>query len=299
MLRLNDVLDCKRVMGYKGAVIEYTTGLNEVYLNPQDVLYVLQNVHNGEFGYLQTMEDLVYLLEKHNCLSKSLLAYDHVIIADYLYEKNMNIDILIKLCEKVNSNKFKQFLTEAKDIINKYGLYVPEPKMKHYDRRKNNEKNLAETFDLKALSEGAYRLNVYEDNLYVDIVNTISNIVFNNDIESIRFNLNMLYDDYLSDYITDYEYDMVAYCSRVISYMLRYSDIGVYGMEVFARGALEVALKDFDKNKYKNKERSNSLIENIFNAKNNNYNDLEYNEERMVPKKQISDDDVEDFKRYL
>ena len=249
MLRLNDVLDCKRVMGYKGAVIEYTTGLNEVYLNPQDVLYVLQNVHNGEFGYLQTMEDLVYLLEKHNCLSKSLLAYDHVIIADYLYEKNMNIDILIKLCEKVNSNKFKQFLTEAKDIINKYGLYVPEPKMKHYDRRKNNEKNLAETFDLKALSEGAYRLNVYEDNLYVDIVNAISNIVFNNDIESIRFNLNMLYDDYLSDYITDYEYDMVAYCSRVISYMLRYSDIGVYGMEVFARGALEVALKDFDKNK--------------------------------------------------
>ena len=76
--------------------------------------------------------------------------------------------------------------------------------MKHYDRRKNNEKNLAETFDLKALSEGAYRLNVYEDNLYVDIVNTISNIVFNNDIESIRFNLNMLYDDYLSDYIKYY-----------------------------------------------------------------------------------------------
>ena len=299
MLRLNDVLDCKRVMGYKGAVIEYTTGLNEVYLNPQDVLYVIQNVHNGEFGYLQTMEDLVYLLEKHNCLSKSLLAYDHVIIADYLYEKNINIDILIKLCEKVNANKFKQFLIEAKDIINKYGLYVPEPKMKHYDRRKNNEKNLAETFDLKALSEGAYRLNVYEDNLYIDVANAVSNIVFNNDIESVRYNLNMLYEDYLSDYITDYEYDMVAYCSKVISYMLQYSDIGVYGMEVFAKGALEVALKDFDKNKYKNKERTSNLVENLFNMKNNNSNELEYNEERMMPKRQVSDEDVEEFKRYL
>ena len=298
MLKLNDVLDCKRMMEYKGAVIEYTTGLNEVYVNPQDILYVLQNIHNGEFGYLQTMEDLVYLLDKHGCLSKSMSSYDHVIIADYLYEKNMNIDLMIKLCDKVNSTKFKQFLTEAKDIINKYGLYVPEPKMKHYDRRRNNDKNLAETFDLDALSQGAYRLGMYEDSLYLDVANSISLVVFNNDIESIRYNLNMLYDDYLSDHITDYEYDMVAYCSKIASYILKYSDVGVYGIEVFMRGALEVALKDFDKNKYKSKERTNVIGE-IFDRAMYKENKLEYNEERMVPRKQVSDNEVEDFKRYL
>ena len=298
MLKLNDVLDCRRVMEYKGAVIEYTTGLNEVYVNPQDILYVIQNVHVGEFGYLQSMEDLVYLLDKHGCLSKAMASYDHIIIADYLYEKNMNIDLMIQLCDKVKATKFKQFLVEAKDIINKYGLYVPEPKMKHYDRRRNNEKNLAETFDLNALTQGAYRLGVYEDNLYLDIVNAISLIVFNNDIESIRYNLNMLYDDYLSDFISDYEYDMIAYCCRVASYMLKYSDIGVYGIEIFTRGALNAAMKDFDKNKYKSKERTNVVGE-IFDRAVYKANELEYSEERMVPRKQVSDTDVEDFKRYL
>jgi hypothetical protein len=297
MLNLKDVLECKRVMGYNGAVIEYTTGLNTVYLRTEDVLYVMQSIHSNEFGYLQTMEDLVYLLEKHNCLSKSLMTYDHVIIADYLYLNNIDIELVIKLCEKVKANKFKQFLTEARDIINKYGLYVPEPKMKHYDRRRNNEKNLAETFDLNALANCAYRSGLYEDSLYIDIANAVSQIVFNNDLESIRYNLNMLYDDYLSDFITDYEYDLMAYCCKVISYMMKYSDIAVYGMEIFTRGALEVALKDFDKNKYKNKERS--VVETIFDKAMYKENSLEYNEERMMPKRQVMDEDVEDFKRYL
>ena len=53
MLKLNDVLDCKRVMEYKGAVIEYTTGLNEVYVNPQDILYVIQNIQIGKMRYIE------------------------------------------------------------------------------------------------------------------------------------------------------------------------------------------------------------------------------------------------------
>lgn len=300
-VNLKDVLECKRVMNYGNTLIEYTTGLDAVYLNPYDVLHVMTNVHN-EFGYVQTLEDLVYLLDKNNCLSKSLSVYDHVIIADYIHENNINIDMVIKLADKVKCNKFKQFLVEAKDIINKYGIYVPEPKMKHYERRNNNEKNLAVTFDLNALSEAAYRLGVYEDNLYIDVVNVISNIVFNNDIESVRFNLNMLYEDYLSDYITDYEYDMVAYCSRVASYIMKYSDIGVYGIEVFTRGALDVALRDFDKNKYKDKRRTESVVDNIFDRAlyNVNDNELEYNEnEKMYKKKHLTDKEIEDFKKYL
>ena len=300
-VNLKEILECKRVMNYGNAVIEYTTGLDVVYVNPHDILYIMQNVHS-EFGYVQTLEDFVFLLDKHGCLSKAMSTYDHVIIADYIYENNINIDMIIKLADKVKANKFKQFLVEAKDIINKYGIYVPEPKMKHYDKRTNNERNLAVTFDLNALSDGAYRLGVYEDNLYIDVVNAITNVVFNNDIESIRFNLNMMYEDYLSDYISDYEYDLIAYCCRVASYILKYSDIGVYGIEVFMRGALDVALRDFDKNKFKDKKRTESVVENIFDRSmyKERHNELEYNEdEKMYKKKHLTDEEIEDFKRYL
>ena len=300
-VNLKDVLECKRIMTYGNVVIEYTTDLNSVYVNANDILFVMQNVHN-EFGYVQTLEDLVYVLDKNHCLSKAMSYYDHITIADYLYGNPIDIDMIIKVSEKVKCNKFKQFLVEAKDIINKYGVYVPEPKMKHYERRNNNERNLAVTFDLNALPEAAYKLGMYEDNLYVEIANMISGIVFNNDIESVRYNLNMLYEDYLSDYITDYEYDMIAYCCRVVSYLMKYSDIGIYGMEVFTRGALDVALRDFDKNKYKNKERTDSVVENIFDRATyrNNDNELEYNEnEVMYKKKHLTDKEIEDFKKYL
>lgn len=300
-VNLKEILECKRVMNYGDVVIEYTTGLDAVYVNPQDILFVMQNIHN-EFGYVQTIDDLAYLLIKHNCLSKAMMVYDQVVIADHIYANNINIDLIINLADKVKCNKFKQFLVEAKDIINKYGIYVPEPKMKHYDKRTNNERNLASTFDLNALTEGAYRLNVYEDNLYIDVVNAVTNVVFNNDIESLRYNLNMMYEDYLSDFITDYEYDMIAYCCRVASYILKYSDIGVYGIEIFMRGALEVALTDFDKNKFKDKKRTDSIVENIFDRAmyKERHNELEYNEnEKMVKRKHLSDKEVEDFKRYL
>lgn len=300
-VNLKEILECKRVMNYGDVVIEYTTGLDVVYVNPQDIVFVMQNVHN-EFGYVQSIDDLAYLLIKHNCLSKAMMTYDQVVIADYIYANDINIEMIIKLADKVKCNKFKQFLVEAKDIINKYGIYVPEPKMKHYDKRTNNERNLASTFDLNALSEGAYRLNVYEDNLYVDIVNAVTNVVFNNDIESLRYNLNMLYEDYLSDYITDYEYDMVAYCCRVASYILKYSNIGVYGIEIFMRGALEVALTDFDKNKFKDKKRTDSIVENIFDKAlyNERQNELEYNEgEKMYKKRHLTDDEINEFKRYM
>lgn len=299
-VNLKDVLECKRIMNYGDIVIEYTTGIDAVYVNANDILFVMQNAHS-EFGYVQTLEDLVYLLEKNHCLSKSLSAFDHVEIADYLYENHINIDSIIKLADKCKANKFKQFLTEAKDIINKYGLYVPNPKMKHYDRRRNNERNLAETFDLNVLGPAASRLGMYEDNLYVELANVVSLIVFHNDIESVRYNLNMLYEDYLSDYISDFEYDMIAYCCKIISYLLRYSDVGLYGVEVLTKMALDVAMRDFDKNKYDEKKKATTnLVDSIFDKALYGNNELEYNEhEVMYKKEKVSDKDVEDFRRYM
>ena len=299
-VNLKDVLECKRIMNYGDIVIEYTTGIDAVYVNANDILFIMQNAHS-EFGYVQTLEDLVYLLEKNHCLSKSLTAFDHVEIADYLYENHINIDSIIKLADKCKANKFKQFLTEAKDIINKYGLYVPNPKMKHYDRRRNNERNLAETFDLNVLGPAASRLGMYEDNLYVELANVVSLIVFHNDIESVRYNLNMLYEDYLSDYISDFEYDMIAYCCKIISYLLKYSDVGLYGVEVLTKMALDVAMRDFDRNKYDEKKRASAnLVDSIFDKALYGNNELEYNEhEVMYKKEKVSDKDVEDFRRYM
>ena len=299
-VNLKDVLECKRIMNYGDIVIEYTTGIDAVYVNANDILFVMQNAHS-EFGYVQTLEDLVYLLEKNHCLSKSLSAFDHVEIADYLYENHINIDSIIKLADKCKANKFKQFLTEAKDIINKYGLYVPNPKMKHYDRRRNNERNLAETFDLNVLGHAASRLGMYEDNLYVELANVVSLIVFHNDIESVRYNLNMLYEDYLSDYISDFEYDMIAYCCKIISYLLKYSDVGLYGVEVLTKMALDVAMRDFDRNKYDEKKRATTnLVDSIFDKALYGNNELEYNEhEVMYKKEKVSDKDVEDFRKYM
>lgn len=299
-VNLKDVLECKRIMNYGDIVIEYTTGIDAVYVNANDILFIMQNAHS-EFGYVQTLEDLVYLLEKNHCLSKSLTAFDHVEIADYLYENHINIDSIIKLADKCKANKFKQFLTEAKDIINKYGLYVPNPKMKHYDRRRNNERNLAETFDLNVLGPAASRLGMYEDNLYVELANVVSLIVFHNDIESVRYNLNMLYEDYLSDYISDFEYDMIAYCCKIISYLLKYSDVGLYGVEVLTKMALDVAMRDFDRNKYDEKKRATTnLVDSIFDKALYGNNELEYNEhEVMYKKEKVSDKDVEDFRRYM
>ena len=61
MLKLEELLTCRRIMNYEGCNIEYTTGLNEVYVNPSDCLYVIQNMFSNNFGYVNDLRDLVYL----------------------------------------------------------------------------------------------------------------------------------------------------------------------------------------------------------------------------------------------
>ena len=72
MLNLVDVLTCKRIMVYDGSKIEYTTGLSgEVYLNTQDILYVIQR----ETSTVEYMDDLLYVLRKYNCITKAMAQY--------------------------------------------------------------------------------------------------------------------------------------------------------------------------------------------------------------------------------
>lgn len=295
MLNLVDVLTCRRVMVYKGQEIEYTTGLcNEVYLNAEHCLNLVQNL-NVNVCY---MEDLVYLLRKHNILGNAISKYDDIVIINYLYDNNINIDAMIKLTEKVKSSKtsdLNNFLKEAKETINKFGLYLPEPKMKHYDRRKNTEKNLADNLDMNAISESAFRSNMYEDNLYVDLADSIHQIIFRCGLESNREYFNMTYDDYISDYINDVEYDMIAYCCTVANYLMKYSDIGVYGIEVFMENALKVAMEGKNVNVGIGRSET-SVIQNIF--ENAGYG---YEDEGQVRRRRnnLSDEEIEEFKRYM
>lgn len=303
MLKLEELLTCRRIMNYEGCNIEYTTGLNEVYVNPSDCLYVIQNMFSNNFGYVNDLRDLVYLLTKHKCLSKVIASFDTETLEDYLWFNYINIDIIINLCDKVKCNKFKDFLTNARKVILEFGLYVPEPKMRHYDKNRNTDKNLAETLDLHALSDYAYRTNSYEDNVYIGLANAISRIVFNRDLESIRIYYDMLYEDYVSDYITDYEYDMIAYCCKIATYLLKYSDISIEGMEIFIKLALDNAMEEFDNKSYRNRSNfgESQAINNIFDKAMNNvdYNEYEEPQRRLEKRKQLSDEEIEEFKRYL
>lgn len=296
-LNLNDVLTCRRVMVYEGSWIEYTTNLSEVYVNPYDCFKLMVNINH--FGYLQNLDDLAFLLKKHNLLSKSISMYDNDTIAAYLCDNGINIDLIIKLCNKLKSDKLESFLVNAKEVILKYGLYVPEPKMKHYDKRKNNEKNLAETLDMNALDDGAYRMNQYTENVYLDLATSVCHVVFGRDLETLRYEFNMLYEDYLSDYITDYEYDMVAYCCKVASYLLKYSDIGIYGIEVFMKTALEVALEEFsgyNSNSNRSSFGEAEAINNIFDKATYNINEQP---RKLKKKPHLTQDEIDEFRKYL
>lgn len=302
MLNLNDVLTCKRVMDYQGYDLEYTTGLcDEVYLNPDHCLAIIQNLHSNNFGFVNYMEDLVYLLKKYDCLSKSLSRFEDVIISNHLYSSYINIDAMIKLSDKVKCDKLSKFLKHAKKIINQYGLYVPEPKMAHYDKRQNTEKNLAVTLDMQALEDGAYRLGEYTDNLYVGLADVISNIVFGTDIESLRLDYNLYYDDYLSDVISDYEYDMIAYCCKVASYILKYSNIGIYGIEIFVREALNEAMSNYEKKAIRSTrggKNENEVIGDLFDKANYSVNNDEF-DKPLKKRKYISQEELDDFKKYI
>ena len=298
MLNLNDVLNCRRVMVYRNQEIEYTTGLcNEVYLNTEQCLNLVQGL-NINVNY---MEDFLYMLRKHNCIGKSVSMFDDNVLINYLYDNNINIDSMILLTEKVKSSKvhdLNKFLKEAKETINKYGIYVPEPKMKHWERRKNTEKNLAMNLDMNALSDAAYRSNVYDDNFYLELADSIHNIVFKCSLESNRIYFNMMYEDYVSDYITDEEYDMIAYCCEVANYLMKYSDIGVYGLEVFMENALNVAMEG----KHpvaRNVGRSESnVMQELFDKADYNLRNNE-DDYKVRRRTNISDEEVEEFRKYI
>lgn len=306
MLNLSDVITCKRVMEYKGVELEYTTGLSgEVYLNAQHCLCLVQS--DNQFGYIRDMEDLAYILKKFDCLAKSISRYDNQIIADYLFYGNIEINTMIKLSGKVKCDKLNKFLKEAKETIGKLGFYVPDPEMKHEDKRKNQDRNLSSRLDLASLAEAAYRQGVFEENLYLDIANMISNIVFEADIETVRLNYGLYYDDFLSDSITDYEYDMIAYCCKVVSYLLRYSDIGLYGLDVFVSGALQAAMESYSKPANRGKKipkNENDTIASIFDKASYNmqYGDIGENShegKKLRKKTHLSQEEIDEFKRYM
>ena len=298
MLNLVDVLTCKRMMVYDGSALEYTTGLSgEVYLNTQDILHVLQR----ETSTIEYMDDLLYVLRKYDCITKAMAQYEDIVLVNYLYDNNINMDSIVRLTEKLKLHKLNKFLNEAQVNINRFGFYNPFTKFDHYDRRRNQEKNLADTLDMDAIREGAMNLGMYEDQLYVDVAEMISTVVFGENLGDLRARFYMYYEDRLSDYITDFEFDMVAYCCKLVSYMLRYWNVGLYGMEVFIRGALNEAVNSSnvkDRNRTTPMNESNT-IQDIFNKA--TYGNVDYEEDTPSLKKRVhlSDDEINEFKKYM
>jgi hypothetical protein len=78
-----------------------------------------------------------------------------------------------------------------------------------------------------------------------------------------------------------------------------YSDVGVYGVEVFTTNALNMALQDVETGKIKySAPKNTSIISEIFDNATHN-DELEYTEERMRPRQEVSQKDVDDYKRYM
>lgn len=285
MIELNSVLNCVRVMDYKGTPIHYVTDIcNEVKLLSGDIVNVLSNNSRQSYGIV----DLFELMVRANLITPAIFnSFQERKIINELSNQYINIDIFIKLCDNYGEKAISKFLTKAKKQINELGLYVGEINYSGYDKRKCSDRNLSSTLSLNAVKSYADLNNMGADEVYVEACNIVSNLVFGKDLHEVRSDYGLYFDDYLCDMMSQTEFDEVSFLCSVISYMLKHSDISFKGMEVFCFMALQSYHQQYKPINYDYKD---------FKRNNKNYNDpylqpLEQEQEKM--------DDIEDFRRYM
>lgn len=285
MIELNSVLNCVRVMDYKGTPIHYTTDIcNEVKISSGDMAKVLSD--NSRTSY--NVVDLFDLMVKANLISPAIFnSFQERKILNEFSNQYINIDVFIKLCDNYGEKAISKFLIKAKNQINEIGLYIGEINYKGYDKRKCSDKNLSSTLSLNAVSSYADLNNMGAEDVYVEVCNIVSNLVFGKDLHEVRSDYGMYFDDYLCDMMTQAEFDEVSFLCSVISYMLKYSDISFKGMEIFCFIALQAYHKHYTPVNYDYRDFKR--------------NTTEYNDPYLQPLQDVQDkmDDLEDFRRYM
>lgn len=299
---LADVLNCIRVMNYNGNNIQYITGISsgDVQLSALDCFEVLKN-DTRSIGYVVDLTDFVTMMTKSNTISKSILmSFNDVEIADYLSDTYIPINTVIGICDQYKADMFRNFLRKAKTTISDIGLYLENSSFINAQKRSCTDKNLADSLDLKALSDYAYKNNMDDNFTYLEICNMVSDIVFSDNLENVRINLNLYFDDYLCNFITQEEYNEIHFCCKVISYLMNYSDISLNGIEIFTRIALNSVITKSNKTQsqtgLKRRETNgyNSLNDSV-----EEYNDDESVYYKPLTKRAESNKELNDFKRNM
>lgn len=242
MIRLEDVLGCVRVMNYRGINIRYTSGITaeDTKLSAYDAFYALKAMGTSKIGYIEDVMDLVTMCEKAGVISKAItLSFEEVKIYDYLMDAYISIDSVIAIAKQYRIEKFEKFLVKAKKQIAELGCFVDDIIFNVNDKKRNNDQNASSSLDLQAVESYANLNGMAFEDAYIGACDVINNIVLGDTTENMRLKLNMFTDGFISEYISQREYDEVVLLSKVMSYLMWYSDISFEGMGIFCHMVLK------------------------------------------------------------
>lgn len=306
MIVLNDVLNCERVMSYRGINIRYTSGITpeDTKLSAYDVFYAVKSIGPAKLGYVEDIMDLVNMLEKSGAISKAIaLSFEEMKIYDYLTEAYIPIDSVLKITSHYQIESLGKFLADAKKQIGELGCYVQDLVFNVNNKAMNNDQNASSALNLQSVQYYADLNELSFEEAYIEACDVINNIVFGASTENVRMNLNMFSDGFISEHISQREYDEVVLLSKTISYLMQYSNISFEGMGIFCH----MVLKGMG-GKYKgsNTERTGHYAyesqpmpvrkkQEIDYEDYNEYDDDPFN----IPIKKKKDNDVENFKKFM
>ena len=308
MIILEDVLGCERVMNYRGMNIRYTSGITaeDTKVSAYDAFYALKAYGTSKVGYVEDIMDLVTMCEKAGVISKAIkLSFEEVKIYDYLMDAYISIDSVIAIAKQYKIDNFEKFLVKAKKQIAELGCFVDDINFNVNDKKKNNDQNASSALDLQAVEAYANLNGMSFEDAYIGACDVINNIVLGDNTENMRLKLNMFTDGFISEYITQREYDEVVLLSKVMSYLMWYSDISFEGMGIFCHMVLK-GMSDSYRGGYTDRTRHYSYDEPMPVIRKNqeiDYNDKysEYDDEDpfTMPIKKKKDTDVENFKKFM
>lgn len=290
-----DVLGMVRNMNYKGYDIHYYTGLckDEVYISMTDVLEIISDDKRTK------LNDIDNILIKAGIIPEYIKYKRPYFIENYINNQCVIYTAIIKICEYYGMKDLKIFLTEAVKMINDIGLYVEGLKFNYKHKEKNREPNVADTLRKKDVeiyfnNSDDLRYDYTVNDVYREVIDRISYLVFNTNISDLRWNLNLNYDDTVSSAINNAEYNELCIASKIYSYMLAYN----YHLELdYVDYLIDSVLKIKC-----NKKIDNNIVTGEFEEEEittNPYIDtfkrLDYN----AGYDENDDDDIDDFTRYM
>lgn len=287
MVELGSILNCVRGMEYKGINIRYITGVcNEVRLNMEDCMEVLRRFEYDRVGYINDSYDMLNLLGDSGSINKAIYkTFQEYKIVYNLEDNYINIESMITLCNYYKMSKFGEFLLFVKNEIDKFGSYLGRNKFVSLNKRSVTEKNLSDTLSIDAITTYADLNGITPEEVYVEVCDIISGIIFDSTMEDVRARYGLYYEDHLCDSLDQTTFDRITFSCTAISYLLKHSNVSYKGMEIF----VDMALRVFDED-YKP-----SVTHGGYKRKNKTDDDA-----YLTPiKKNKENEELEDFKRYM